>query len=185
MRCTPTTAASPAARGRLLVFGAIACSIIAWAPAVQAQGAHIVAVGASNTSGSGVGPRRAWPAQLEALLRARGYDVRIANAGISGDDTSGMLARIDEAVPKGTNLVILDKTDTNDRRRGVDTARNVAAIREKLHQRSIRVFVIPSLHAWSERRLQFDGIHIREDGHALVAEKLLPHVTAALGRPVN
>ncbi|MEH2513644.1 lysophospholipase L1-like esterase [Nitrobacteraceae bacterium AZCC 1564] len=33
------------------------------------------------------------------MLRARGLDVNVINAGISGDTTGGMLARLDSAVP--------------------------------------------------------------------------------------
>ena len=61
---------------------------------VTAAPVHIVALGASNTAGKGVGTRAAWPAQLEAMLKAKGYDVRVDNAGVSGDDTSRMLGRI-------------------------------------------------------------------------------------------
>ena len=55
------------------------------AGAVAANAAHIdiVALGASNTAGKGVGSNNAFPALLEAMLRAKGYDVTVANAGIS------------------------------------------------------------------------------------------------------
>ena len=56
---------------------------------------NIVALGASNTAGWGVGSRNAYPAQLEAMLRSRGYDAHVANAGVSFDTTSGMLGRVD------------------------------------------------------------------------------------------
>jgi len=66
--------------------------------------AQIVAFGASNTAGYGVGSGEAYPARIEALLHAKGYNVSVANAGISGDTTSGMLSRIDSAVPRGTKF---------------------------------------------------------------------------------
>ena len=69
---------------------------------------NIVALGASNTAGWGVGSRNAYPAQLEAMLRSRGYDAHVANAGVSFDTTSGMLGRVDSAVPPGTSIVILN-----------------------------------------------------------------------------
>jgi len=42
------------------------------------------------------------------MLRAKGYNVQIKNAGKSGDTTSGMLHRLNFAVPSGTKIVILD-----------------------------------------------------------------------------
>jgi acyl-CoA thioesterase-1 len=150
-------------------------------PEAEAQEFRIVAVGASNTAGRGVGAAHAWPARLEALLRARGYNVQIVNAGINGDDTNGMRARMNDTVPSGTRLVILDTTDTNDRRRLVDTKTNATAIVGELRKRGIRTIVVPSLHAMSEMRLQGDGIHITADGHAIIATKLSSKVIEIVG----
>jgi acyl-CoA thioesterase I len=69
--------------------------------------AQIVAFGASNIAGRGVNSSEAFPAQLERLLAARGHNVHVANAGISGDTNAGMLARLDQAVPEGTRIVLL------------------------------------------------------------------------------
>jgi acyl-CoA thioesterase I len=59
----------------------------------------IVALGASNVAGKGVSSAQAWPAQLEGMLRAKGNDAYIKNAGKSGDTTAGMLHRLTFAVP--------------------------------------------------------------------------------------
>src|SRR5260370_9148505 len=80
---------------------------ISWLFSVAAQ-AQIVAFGASNVAGKGVWPGQAWPAQLEEMLKAKGYNVRVKNAGKSGDTTSGMLHRLNFAIPSGTKIVILD-----------------------------------------------------------------------------
>jgi type 1 fimbria pilin len=61
--------------------------------------AQIVALGASSTAGYGVGMQAAYPAQLEEILRAKGRPMTVINAGISGDATGGMLARLSAAVP--------------------------------------------------------------------------------------
>jgi acyl-CoA thioesterase-1 len=66
-----------------------------------AGAATIVALGASNTYGKGVARNQAYPAQLEAILRAKGANVRVINAGINGDTTEGMLQRLDRTVPQG------------------------------------------------------------------------------------
>src|ERR1700748_1853073 len=72
-----------------------------------AHAATVVALGASNTFGKGVSPGESYPAQLEAMLHAKGINASVANAGINGDTTGGMLARLDSAVPQGTSVVIL------------------------------------------------------------------------------
>jgi acyl-CoA thioesterase I len=45
---------------------------------------------------------------IRNLLRAKGYNVHVKNAGIPGDTTSHMLKRVDSAMPDGTKIVILD-----------------------------------------------------------------------------
>lgn len=145
-----------------------------------AASVKIVALGASNTFGKGVGSSVAWPAKLEAMLRAKGYDVTVANEGINGDTTSGMLRRLGNAVPDGTRLVILDKAAGNDRKGNVDTAANVHAIAAQLKARRIKLFVIPGIHGWANFQIQADGIHITEQGHDAVAAHLLPFVIEAI-----
>ena len=162
------------------------CAALAFGPLCAASSAQagtvgIVALGASNTAGKGVGADQAFPARLEALLKAKGYDARVTNAGISGDDTGRMLARVDSVVPDGTRVVILEKAVSNDRKRGIDTAANIAAMTRSLGQRRITVVLIPSVHGWAGNNLQDDRIHITAEGHAAVARRLLPLVVAAMG----
>ena len=107
--------------------------------------------------------------------------MQIVNAGINGDDTNGMRARMNDTVPNGTRLVILDTTDTNDRRRRVDTKANSIAIVDELRKRGIRTIVVPSLHAMSAMQLQGDGIHITADGHGVIATKLSTKVIEVVG----
>src|SRR5260370_39549094 len=74
--------------------------------AISSANAQIVALGASSTAGYGVGASAAYPAQLEAMLRAKGRPMSVSNAGVSGDTTGGMLARLSSAGPPGTRIVI-------------------------------------------------------------------------------
>jgi len=90
----------------------------------RAQGAamrplKLVALGDSLTAGYSLPGEAAFPAVLERALRAKGYAVSIANAGVSGDTTSGGLARLDWSVPDGTDGVILE-LGANDMLRGID-----------------------------------------------------------------
>jgi acyl-CoA thioesterase I len=102
--------------------------------AVPAQ-AQIVAIGASNTAGKGVGASEAFPAQLEAMLGTKGRSMHVTNVGISGDTTGGMLARLSGNVPASTKIVIL-QFGCNDARRGL-TGRegDIARIKSQLSAR--------------------------------------------------
>jgi acyl-CoA thioesterase-1 len=154
--------------------------------AAQAATVHIVALGASNTFGhgrgstnGGVAPPQAYPAQLEAMLRARGIDARVKNAGIPGDTTSGMLGRLDSAVPKGTQIVIF-QPGGNDARRGEGAGRagNIAAIQQRLAARHIEVIMtgLPAPQSTSDP----DGQHFNAQGHTAIAASLLPKVIEAI-----
>jgi acyl-CoA thioesterase-1 len=85
---------------------------------VRAETINLVGFGDSLMAGYELPPEQAFPAQLEKLLRAKGHDVAIANAGVSGDTTADGLARIDWSIPDGTKGVILE-LGANDALRGL------------------------------------------------------------------
>jgi acyl-CoA thioesterase I len=154
--------------------------------AANAAHVDIVAVGESNTEGYGVGTTAAYPAVLERLLRAKGYDVTIANAGVSGNSSSMILGRIDSAVPVGTQIVILQMGYYNDSIYGVSLAENQANINSVIAHVRARgakvIFVDSSVFATIPRNYyQRDGLHLTEEGQAMMAAKLLPQVVKALG----
>jgi acyl-CoA thioesterase-1 len=80
---------------------------------------RIVALGDSLTAGFGLARPDAFPAKLETALKAKGIAATIENAGVSGDTTSGGLARLDWSVPDGTEAVIVE-LGANDALRGLD-----------------------------------------------------------------
>ena len=154
----------------------------------RAASINIVALGASQTAGrgidrhsGGVAPDEAFPARLESLLRARGYDAHVTNAGVAGDTTDGMLARLDSSVPSGTNLVIL-QPGTNDGSKGASAgaAVNVPMIIQRLKARGIKVIManVSSAAAY----VGPNGQHLTAEGHNVVAQNLLPRVIGAIGR---
>lgn len=69
--------------------------------AVSDSWAQIVAFGASNVSGFKVEPSETWPSRLETLLQAKGYNVRVINAGLYGDTTTHMLQQVDSSIVLG------------------------------------------------------------------------------------
>ncbi|MBV8699693.1 MAG: hypothetical protein JOZ76_32440 [Bradyrhizobium sp.] len=164
-----------------MLLAAIASVVIAIdsGPA-RAATVNIVAFGASNTAGKGVGTGYAFPARLEALLRAKGYDANVANAGISGDTTSGMLSRLDSAVPNGTQIVLLAIYRLNDGRQGISDAEHAAnkqAIVSRLRARSITIIPVDIRGLPTQR----DNIHLTAESHEAVAARLLPQVIRAIG----
>ena len=103
--------------------------------------AQVVALGASNTAGKGVSPSESFPAQLQAMLQARGSGLRVTNAGVSGDTTGGMMARLSSDVPQGTKIVILQFGGNDFRRNNSPDMRqaNIASIQQELRKRGIRM----------------------------------------------
>ena len=79
----------------------------------------IVALGDSLTEGLGVEEELAYPAVLERKLHDLGYPYRVINAGISGETSSGTLARINWVLTLNPDIVIL-VIGANDGFRGID-----------------------------------------------------------------
>ena len=172
------------ARQRLAAYGAGFALMAATAGPALAQGrVEIVALGASNTEAWGLSLSQAYPARLQVLLMAKGIDATVSNAGIAGDSTGGMLARLDQAVPVGTKIVIL-QPGTNDERMGTSAERraNIEKIRSRLAARNIKLLLIENamLDALPRSELRAEGVHFTPAGYALLAERILPQVLAAL-----
>ena len=150
--------------------------------AVASAPAQVVALGASQTYGKGVARSQSYPAQLEAMLRAKGMNVRVENAGINGDTTGGMLGRLGSAVPSGAKIVIL-QPGGNDARKGsgADRAGNIAAIVQRLNARGIKVIMLENGN-FRGLPLQADGLHLTAEGYRAIAQRMLPEVTSAMGR---
>ena len=118
--------------------------LVAAPAAAQQQSAQLVGVGDSLMAGYQLAPTESYPARLEAALKAKGYDVTVANAGVSGDTTSGGLSRVDWSVPDGTDGVILE-LGANDALRGIspaETEKNLEAIISRLKERGISVLLV-------------------------------------------
>jgi acyl-CoA thioesterase-1 len=142
--------------------------------------AQVVALGASNTAGRGVSSSESFPAQLQAMLQARGSSLRVTNAGVSGDTTGGMLARLSRVVPDGTKIVIL-QFGGNDLRRNISPAArqaNIASIQQELRKRGIRMVQADGLvrSAQAAGLVQPDHIHLTAEGYRRVAAQLLPSI---------
>jgi acyl-CoA thioesterase I len=164
---------------------ALAIALAVVAP-VAAAALNIVAIGASNTSGFGVGEQNAYPAQLQALLRKKGISANVTNAGVLGDVTAGMLSRLDAAVPKGTDIVILQPGANDLRFFGTKAARaaNIAAMVQRLHARGIRVIVYDPDKIPADF-YQWDGIHFNAAAHAKIAATLAAQIATSAKPPAG
>jgi acyl-CoA thioesterase-1 len=113
------------------------------APLAQGQPIRLVALGDSLTAGYGLPQEAAFPQVLERALKARGHNVEIANAGVSGDTATAGLDRLDWSIPDGADGVIVE-LGANDMLRGVDPAvprQAIETIVERLKQRGIPVML--------------------------------------------
>jgi len=107
---------------RVLLCNCLLAVLAVSAEAVPARPIRIVVLGDSLAAGFQLKASDAFPAQLERALKARGHNVEIINAGVSGDTTAGGLERLKWAVPEATDAVILE-LGANDALRGLDPAR--------------------------------------------------------------
>jgi acyl-CoA thioesterase-1 len=136
--------------------------------------AQIVALGHSAVRGN-VAESEMWPAVLESLLRAKGSQVHVANAGVWGETTNLTLARVPSAVPAGTRIVILADNGFNDMRHNmspVQAAANIAAIKSQLKARGIRIVDAMGTVMSVSRQpggVGPDGRHLSVEGNRKVA----------------
>ena len=167
----------------------------------------IVVLGDSNTQGYGVAPQQAFPARLEATLRASGRAVQVVNAGVALDTLGRMLARLDTSVPAGTRLVIV-QGGFNDIDQDVPanvSAANMRAILARLHARGVKAVLcgffdkkwdaigrkfaaqynavfVPGSTCYDPDNKGPDELHMSAQGHAVVAARLARVVGPMLGR---
>ncbi|HLI21557.1 MAG TPA: arylesterase, partial [Stellaceae bacterium] len=132
------------------------------APALAAT--RILALGDSLTAGFGLAPDKAFPVQLEARLKADGYDVVVDNGGVSGDTTADGLARLDWAMSDHPAVVLVE-LGANDMLRGLPPAQaeaNLDAILKKLVAAKVKVLLIGMKAAgnWgADYQKSFDAIY--------------------------
>jgi acyl-CoA thioesterase I len=160
---------------RTIALGLLGLGVAGGQAHAQARPYTIVALGDSLTAGFGIRRSQAFPARLDARLKAAGYPVRIVNAGLSGDTSVGALARFDFSVPQGTNGLMLS-IGANDMLQGMNPAAakaNIEAIIVRAKARGIRVALL-GMRAptnWgAQYRASFDAIYptlARKHGLAL------------------
>jgi acyl-CoA thioesterase-1 len=170
--------------------------------AAPARPITIVAFGDSATYGWLVPRKDAYPAQLQAVLRKKGYDVVVKNKGVPGDTTAGALHRFDTAIGPNTDIAIVE-FGTNDLRMHVPAKRmraNLATIVRTLRKRGIEVLLVGLgsldlvdvarathvLYAqWKLPAGKYrarDHAHFNAQGYRIVIARTLPQLEALMKR---
>jgi acyl-CoA thioesterase-1 len=174
---------------------------IATAPAATTR---VVVYGDSGVAGKGVSPDQAYPAQLERMLRKKGHDVTVTNAGANGRTSADAVANLDASVPTNANVVIV-QFGINDIKHGIDAARvrsNMDQVVSRLRARGAGVLVVgyPSADlssvasAHGALYAQWGGLpdpkyhvpndpnhHFNAAGLAVMASRMLPSVERLIG----
>jgi acyl-CoA thioesterase I len=138
--------------------------------------AQIVAFGHSAAQGGRLPENETWPAVLESLLRARGSQVHVINAGVNGETTDRGLARLDSAIPDGTRIVILTYNGHNDARKlsygRAEAHANIEAMKSKIRARGIKLIDAMGIYSslWRQPGLVMpDGDHLNAEGNKRLA----------------
>jgi len=126
---------------------ALACALALATPAM-ARPVKLLVLGDSLAAGFGLALQDAFPARLEADLKARGLDVKVVNGGVSGDTSAGGLARLDWVLADAPEAAIVE-LGGNDGLRAIEPAvtfANLDAILTRLKARGVRV-LLAGMHA--------------------------------------
>lgn len=113
------------------------------APPARAEPLELVALGDSLTQGYGLPADQGLVPQLQAWLAARGADVRVVNAGVSGDTTAGGLSRLDWSLGPQTDALLV-ALGGNDLLRGLppeESRANLDAILTRARARGLPVLL--------------------------------------------
>lgn len=185
---------------------ALAIGVLTFASTAQGEQIRIAAFGTSATYGRYLSRGEAYPAKLERALRAKGHDVVVSNAGVTGDFATAALGRLDSAVPSGTHIAIVEFGVNEVKLKGLDAAtirRDVGALVARLRARGVHVLLfdymqldLPSVAAANgAASFRYPGYihrdpkyvipndplqHLNAAGYDVVVAQMLPSVEAAI-----
>ncbi len=160
------------------------------APAAAGQEVTIAALGDSLTQGYGLMQEEGFTAQLQDWLRARGHDVAVLNAGVSGDTTAGGLARVDWTLTPEVDAMIV-ALGGNDLLRAIPpeaSRANLDGILQAAGAREVAVLLVgieaPGNYG-PEFKEAFDAMYpeLAEAYGTLYAESFLAPLSARRPRP--
>jgi acyl-CoA thioesterase I len=115
----------------MLRFSVVLCLIFFSFLPARAETITLLALGDSLTAGLGLDPAQSFPARLEAALKAKGHDVVVINAGVSGDTAVQGAARLEWSLTDDVDAVLVE-LGANDALRGLPVPQAEAALDEIL-----------------------------------------------------
>jgi acyl-CoA thioesterase I len=170
-----------------------AFAVLALSTSALAEPVTIVALGDSLTAGYGLEDQSTgFVPQLEAWLKARGHDVVVQNAGVSGDTTAGGLARVGWALGPDTDALIVT-LGGNDLLRGLDPAAskaNLDGILKEAQARGLPVLLVAMKAPGNfgpEYKVAFDGMYAELSAQyaTLLADDFFAGLIAAGADPTD
>ena len=105
----------------------------------------ILVLGDSISAGYGLSSGEGWVALLQARLRAQGYGYRVVNASVTGETTTGGLARLPRALSLHQPAVVVVELGGNDGLRALPletSRRNLEKIIEASRAAGARVLLL-------------------------------------------
>lgn len=169
-------------KAAVLAFGL--CAAPSWAEEVV-----IAALGDSLTQGYGLPADQGLVPQMQAWLQAQGHDVRLINAGVSGDTTAGGLARVGWTLTPDVQALIV-ALGGNDLLRGLppEAAReNLEGILQAAEAQGVQVLLVglnAPLNYGPDYQAAFDAIYpeLAAEHGTLYAESFLAPIMTAPDR---
>ena len=129
-----------------------------------AEEVTVLALGDSLTAGYGLAQHEGFLPQMQAWLDARGADVALINAGVSGDTTAGGLARVDWSLTPEVDAIMV-ALGGNDFLRGIDPSvsrENLRGILQIAQTRDLEVLlvgIVASSNYGPEFQQAFNGMY--------------------------
>lgn len=126
------------------LMGKAIMALILLAAPLRAEEVTILALGDSLTQGYGLVESEGLVPQLQAWLEAEGADVRLINAGVSGDTTAGGAARVEWSLTPDVDAMIVT-LGGNDLLRGIDPAlvrANLETILDTAKKKDVPVLLV-------------------------------------------
>jgi acyl-CoA thioesterase-1 len=117
---------------------------IAMAFFIQTKPKVILFFGDSLTAGYGLSPEEAFPALSEKELIKTGKNVKVVNAGLSGETSAGGVSRIDWVLRQPIDVFVLE-LGANDGLRGLpvdQTKKNLQSIIDKVKAKNPNVKIV-------------------------------------------
>jgi acyl-CoA thioesterase I len=148
----------------MMKISAMLTALLLMLTGAEAKTVTLLALGDSLTAGYGLQPSEAFPVKLEAALKAKGLDVAVVNAGVSGDTALDGASRLDWALSEDINAVIVE-LGANDALRGLppeQAEQAIDGILTRLKAKGLPVLLIgmrapPNLGP--EYQARFDGMY--------------------------